>query len=325
MKPAVISIIIPVYNVEKFLRKCLTSVIEQTFSDIEILLIDDGSTDKSGIICDEYAKIDKRIKVFHKKNGGLSSARNFGIDNATGDYLGFVDSDDYIERDMYETLLNLIEDNNADMSMCALYDIYCGKPLKVNKEIETFVVCREDAIRMEFEAEIVSVTAVNKLYKKELFEDLRYPLGKTAEDAFLIVDLLSKCSSVAITTAQKYNYVHRSDSITTKRFNGNIDAIDAYEKNYQTIIEQYPSLEETAKMRLCWANFYVLDHLLFDDRIQFKDIKNRVIEYLRQNVRFILANEQFHISRKFAAILLRIDWRLYKICLYAQNKRRQIE
>jgi len=323
MEP-LISIIIPVYNVKQYLKKCVDSVIAQTYKNIEIIIVDDGSTDGSSSLCNEIKNDDNRIKVYHKQNGGLSSARNFGIDKAKGEYIGFVDSDDYIDNDMYEVLLDLAEKNNAEMSMCALYDVYGDKIRRINNNITSETVGREEAIRMVLEAEVVSVTAVNKLYKKELFRDARYPEGRTAEDAFLIIDLLDNCNRVAITTAQKYYYFHRNDSITTRKFNGNVDAIDAYKRNYEIIEQKYPELLDVAKMRLCWANFYVLDHLLLDDREEYKDIKKQVISYLNNNYTFVMRNKQFHTSRKIAATMLRINWRLYKQCIIVQNKRYKV-
>ena len=324
MQPT-ISIIVPVYNVENYISKCLGSIINQTEKNIEILVIDDGSTDNSGVICDTIEKSDPRVRVFHKNNGGLSSARNFGIDMARGQYIGFVDGDDYISPDMYETLLRLARDNNADMSMCALYDVFGEKIRKINSDINEIVVEKEDAIKMVFEAKIVSVTAVNKLYKKTLFDDVRYPIGKTAEDAFVIVDLLSRCNKVAITSAQKYYYIHRRDSITTRTFNGNIDAIRACERNYRIIEQHFPGLLDLAKMRLCLAHFFILDRLLLDDKNEFGDIKRRVISYLNSNTLFVLRNKQFHMTRKMSAILLKINWRLYKICIFLQNRRYPID
>ena len=155
-----ISIIIPVYNVEKYLERCLESVLSQTFKEIEILLIDDGSTDSSGVICDDFAKKDTRIRVIHKKNGGLSSARNCGIENATSPLLGFVDSDDYIDPDMYEVLYNELKKADADIAMCDLVNCYEGQKIeKHNREIVE-VLNSEQAIKMVMEAKKTSVTAV---------------------------------------------------------------------------------------------------------------------------------------------------------------------
>lgn len=319
-----ISIIIPVYNVKQYLKRCVDSVIAQTYRNIEIIIVDDGSTDGSDLLCDEIKAVDNRIEVYHKQNGGLSSARNFGIDKAKGEYIGFIDSDDYIDKDMYEILLDLAEKNSAEMSMCALYDVFGDKIRRINDKVTIETVDREEAIRMVLEAEVVSVTAVNKLYRTELFKELRYPEGRTAEDAFLIIDLLDNCNRVAITTAQKYYYFHRNDSITTRKFNGNVDAIDAYKRNYEIIEQKYPELIDVAKMRLCWANFYVLDHLLLDDREEYRNIKKQVIYYLNNNYTFVMKNKHFHISRKIAATMLKLNWRLYKQCIIAQNKRYRI-
>ena len=326
MNKPLISVIIPVYNVEKYLNKCLESVIAQTETRLEIIIVDDGSTDRSGKICDDFISRDKRIRVFHKENEGVSCARNFGIDHASGRYLGFVDSDDYIAPDMYETLLEILERYSAQMSMCGLYDIFDGKPRTVFEHIETYAVDREDAIRMVMEAEVVSVTPVNKLYSRELFNEIRFPIGKTAEDAFVMLELLGNCDKVAITNAQKYFYIHRGESITTSAFSlKNLDAIEAYEKNYDIIKKNYPSLLDVAQMRLCWAYFYVLDRVVFDNTGDYEQIRKKTVDYLNAHLAFILKDKRFKITRKFSALMLRINWRLYKECVILQKKRYRIK
>ncbi|MDV4769588.1 glycosyltransferase, partial [Enterococcus faecium] len=184
-----ISIIVPVYKVEPYLRKCVDSILAQTFTDFEVILVDDGSPDNSGKICDEYASKDSRVRVIHKKNGGLSSARNAGIDVARGKYLGFVDSDDYIEKDMYELLYDNIVKEQADLSICGIYDIYAGKKVKILPE-EYKVLDKVSAMKIVLEAQSFSVHAVNKLYKKELFNKIRYPENIITEDAAVILDIL---------------------------------------------------------------------------------------------------------------------------------------
>ena len=317
-----ISIIIPVYNVKPYLKKCVDSVITQTYKNLEIIIVDDGSTDGSGALCDEIGKQEKRIKIYHKENGGLSSARNYGIDRANGEYLGFIDSDDYIEKDMYETLLRLVLKDNAEMSMCAMCDVFGGKEYWKAKVAEEITVTNAEAIKMALIGDVVSVSAVNKLYKKDLFDDIRYPEGKTLEDAFVIVDLLSKCNKVAITSAQKYYYIHRNESITTRKFDGNLDAIDAYKRNYRIIEKEFPNLLDVAKMRLCWAHFYVLDRVVMNDPNEYPNIREDVIEYIKNNLSFIVKSKLFTKARKMAAILAVLDWRLYKRCVILQNSRR---
>ena len=176
-----ISIIVPVYNVEKYLEKCVKSILNQTFTDFELILVDDGTPDSSGVICDQFAEKDERIKVIHKKNGGLSDARNTGIEVAKGEYIGFVDSDDYIAEDMYELLYTNIVNEEADLSICGIYDVYENK--EAQKRIRQYMILNKfEAIKVILEAKIVSVHAVNKLYKKELFTHVRYPVGKITED-----------------------------------------------------------------------------------------------------------------------------------------------
>ena len=146
-----ISIIVPVYNVEKYLEKCVRSILAQTFTDFELILVDDGSPDSSGAMCDQFAEQDQRVKVIHKENGGLSDARNAGIEIATGEYLGFVDSDDYIADDMYELLYTNIVKEDADLSICGIYDVYEGKE-PVEKQQQYIVLDKVAAMKMILEA-----------------------------------------------------------------------------------------------------------------------------------------------------------------------------
>ena len=308
----IISVIVPVYNVEVYLRKCLDSIQKQTFDALEILVIDDGSTDGSKLIAEDVAKNDARIKVYSKLNGGLSSARNYGIEKATTDYLVFVDSDDYIDPDMIEMLYTNLLQENADISMCTIYDMYPGIPAKQNTDIRRIVVNNEEAIRIVFEAKITSVYAVAKLYKKTLFDNVKYPVGKIAEDAFVIVDILDQCKKVVIQTVKKYYYIHRQNSITTSSFRkNNCDVIDAYQRNYEIITAKYPRLQEVAQMRICWAHFYVLDKLAVAEEGD-KAIEDRVVRYLRNNWIFILKNKCFNKSRKIALCVLLISRWGYK-------------
>lgn len=320
-----ISIIVPVYNVEQYLKKCLDSILAQTFTDFELLLIDDGSTDSSGIICDEYEKKDARIKVYHKVNGGLSSARNFGIEKADTPYLGFIDGDDYIDTDMYEILYKNIKTENADISMCALFDIYNGKPLKINKQTQYIVADAPEAIRIVMEAKINSVNAVNKLYKRELFHTVRYPEGKIAEDAFVIIELLMLTNKNVITTEQKYYYIHRKNSITTSKFKiKDCEVIEAYNKNYGLIKKNYPQLLDVAQMRLCWAHFYVLDKMMTAESMNEFEMERNVIGYLKKNFIFILKDKCFNKSRKIAMCLLMIHKELYRLCVKEKLRRQNL-
>lgn len=319
-----ISIIVPVYNVEAYLERCVESILKQTYTNLEILLVNDGSTDKSGELCDKLALRDHRIRVIHKENGGLSDARNRGIDEASSNLIGFIDSDDYIDEDMYETLYRQMVASKADLSMCGHYDVYHQIPEKQVAEIKTWELMPEEAIKMVMEAKILSVTAVNKLYKKALFEQLRFRIGKIAEDAFIMVDLIHQCSKIVATNEKKYYYVHRENSITTQKFSLKfLNVIEAYEQNAKIISENYPDLYDVAIMRLNWAYFYVLDRLLVDNDFKDKVLEDRLISYLKKNKKSILMDSRFTRARKMSFLALCLSRKLYLRILLAQTKRQE--
>ncbi|WP_454947502.1 glycosyltransferase family 2 protein [Gemella sanguinis] len=308
-----ISVIVPVYNVEQYLERCVDSIINQTYTNLEIILVNDGSTDNSGKLCDELAKKDERIRVIHKENGGLSDARNRGIDESESDLVGFIDSDDYIDSDMYEVLLKNLNDTDADLSMCALYDVYNNTPEAQVTNKETWKLSSEQAIRMVMEAKILSVTAVNKLYRKSLFTDLKFEVGKIAEDAFIMIKLLDKCEKIVATNEKKYYYVHRENSITTQKFSTKfLNVIEAYEQNSNIILEKYPKLKDVAQTRMNWAYFYVLDRLLLDDNYNDKELENKLISYLKNHRKDILNDPLFTKGRKIGFIALLLSRNLYR-------------
>lgn len=223
-----ISVIVPVYNVEKYIKKCIESIINQTYNNLEIILVDDGSTDKSGKICDEYAMVDKRISVIHKENGGLSDARNCGIDVAKGKYIAFVDSDDFIDLKMYEILYNNLVKNNADISICKPYLFEKYNEVVEAKEAEVVTVWeKKDFYTKMYDDYLMTVVAWNKLYKREIFENIRYPKGKKIEDAAIIHYVLEKCEKIALTNLELYFYYQRDDSIMHKYNFSLLDELDA--------------------------------------------------------------------------------------------------
>ena len=213
MKNDLISIIIPVYKVEKYLEKCIESVLKQTYTNLQIILVDDGSPDNCGKICDEYAKKDSRIEVIHKANGGLSDARNVGISKAKGRYIGFVDSDDYIKEDMYEILLNLIKKYDADVSICNLYDVIDGNECIRNKENGIREYSRLDILKEVLLDKNIQSYAWNKLYEKELFDEIKYPIRKKYEDIGTTFYVFEKCNKIVVTSEPEYYYLKRSDSL----------------------------------------------------------------------------------------------------------------
>lgn len=218
MMTKLISIIIPVYNVEKYMDNCIESVLKQSYNNIEIILIDDGSTDKSGEKCNQYLTIDKRIKVIHKKNGGLSDARNAGIQYASGDYIMFIDSDDIVDHGIVEHLYRILIDTKADISICDV--VHCTTNTKIcyKDETEIVIYSADDAICEMLYQKSFLVTACAKLYKKALFEEIKFPTGIIYEDSATIYKIFDKSKRIVYSNAKLYGYIHHEDSITTKKF-----------------------------------------------------------------------------------------------------------
>lgn len=213
MNNPLISVIIPVFNNDTFLNRCIDSVLFQTYKNLEIILVDDGSTDNSGKICDNYAKQDSRIKVIHKQNGGVSSARNAALFIAKGEYIGFIDSDDYIDANMYEYLLELCKIYKTDISVCNFFTIYKGKKeIKLPKNIKPLLSGKE-----AIEAFDNSSFVCNKLFSKKLFESCRFKEDISyGEDKLLLVPMLFRINGVAYGPYGKYFYVVNDNGCTEK-------------------------------------------------------------------------------------------------------------
>lgn len=236
-----VSVVVPVYKVEQYLDRCVESILAQTVTDLEIILVDDGSPDACPKMCDAWAEKDSRIRVVHKSNGGLSSARNAGIDIARGDYIGFVDSDDYILPDMYRRLLNAVLDNGADLAICGY--AYVNQENGAIDEVETAksplkdeVLSREQAYEKinAFETGYsFYVTAWNKLYKRELFDNCRFPEGKLHEDEYSVHYFFQQCNKIAVISDALYMYIQRPNSIMSNGVSlRSLDAVEAMFDRY---------------------------------------------------------------------------------------------
>lgn len=226
-----VSIIVPVYNVEAYVEKCIKSLINQSYKNLEILLIDDGSSDKSGIICEQYQKKDSRIKVFHKINGGLSDARNYGLLYASGEYILFVDSDDWIELDSVKKLMEYAQKVNADIVCYGIND-YVNKNIEAKRGVaECQVISGKEALYLLVEkGDDIGIVAWNKLYKRNLFENVQFEKGRINEDVFFTPKVINFAKKVGMINYYGYNYVmNRSGSICNKLLSEkNMDAIDAF-------------------------------------------------------------------------------------------------
>lgn len=317
-----ISVIVPVYKVEKYLSRCVDSILAQTYSDLEIILVDDGSPDRCGEICDEYAKKDARIRVIHKSNGGLSDARNAGIEAATGEFICFIDSDDYIAASMLMRLTQLQQQCNADIACCGVCDVYEGRHYTAKSDSKTICYTGKEALKDTLAGRNMAGTICNKLIRMKILGEHRFLVGKIYEDAFFMPKLMLAAKCVAATTEPLYFYWHRKGSITTVAFEKkHMDIIEAYEETYDFVMKCCPALEEAARFRICWANFIVLDKML-----QVRDYKKypeyeQVVAYLKQNAAFIIHCNFFQKSRRIAAMALKLNIGLYSILSKLHNKK----
>lgn len=280
-----ISIIVPVYNVEDYLPRCLNSILKQTIQEIEIILINDGSTDSSGDICDQFALKDSRITVIHQKNGGLPAARNEGIAHASGDYIGFIDSDDYIEADMYEKLYRACTQNNAKISMCGRHDVAPDGRKKATFTLkEPQIWSSKEAIRRILLWENIDSSACDKLFARAFFSEFRFPLGKYHDDIFFVPPVVHAAGKIVHIGEPKYNYYYRENSISKEPFSvRKWDLLEAVKSVETLILKEYPELQKE------YDSFYYHNLLYLNSLLQAKNIRKKFEEEYRQLYKKLLA------------------------------------
>lgn len=325
-----ISIIVPVYRVEPYLERCVESILAQTYHDFELILVDDGSPDNCGTICDAFAKRDSRVRVIHKENGGLSSARNSGLDIALGDYIGFVDSDDWVTNDMFEYLLNMIEENDCDISSVS-YVLTNGTSNFKQPPIEIKLYEGIESLRYYLQEgmskRIADYPVWIKLYKKELFDDLRFPRGQLFEDGATNFILLQKAKRYIKSNKIAYFYFQDGTSITRGGFK---------EKDFDILIvgnqlvELAMSIEDhniinLAKMKQARSYFSLLSKIAvygFANNVSNKEeIISNLTKELRANYS-ILIKSPMPINRKIimSLICIHINLLRFPISIYKRYK-----
>lgn len=321
-----ISVIVPVYNVEQYLRQCLDSIINQTYRNLEIILVDDGSTDNSGAICDEYAQIDDRVKVIHKENGGLSSARNAGLDVCTsgGDYVAFVDSDDWLELDMYEKLYNKMIEYQADIVNCGFYREY--------KEYrEKFAVSEEcvyqgaNLVEQSYYSKHVCYQVWFKLYRRTCFDTVRFPVGKNYEDMAIFFFVFEKARKVLIIPDALYHYRQRASSIMFESFSEKqLDIIYICKEHLIYVSNNYPEIIDMAKRKLISVEKYVLNSILSS-----KDSNNHLAIELQREIRkhlmFIFFTDLFGLYEKIILLFAATNLCIYRKLLMIKRRRKKLE
>lgn len=308
-----ISVVVPVYNVEKYLRKCLDSILNQSFEEFELLLINDGSTDRSGEICEEYAAVDNRIVCVNQENRGLGGARNKGIEIARGKYILFIDSDDYIDKNMLKQLFGNIEMSKADVASCGIYNVYQQKCIPQYDKIERFLCPSEQAFGLLLVGAKIPGSSCNKLFRSDIFKNIRFPEGVLYEDVAFHTELMQKIKNVYVDTTPLYYYVHREESITTRAFDSAaMMFIHAYEENLRVVEEKYPDILTEARFKLFWAYFSIFDRILQEKEYWKIAEYKKVKMYLKRNVIRIIKNPYFYKARKIGALALFLNVRLYR-------------
>ena len=306
-----ISVIVPIYNTELYLDKCMQSILNQTYRNLEIILVDDGSTDNSSQMCDLYAGKDSRIRVIHKENGGQSSARNVGLNVCTGDYISFVDSDDWIELDMYSTLVEQLEKHGVDLAVSGRYDAYensevrrIGKQLGKNGVFSAYDILPQMAL-----GQLSDFSVCDKLHKRNLWENIRFPEGEIYEDFAVMYKVLLAAGSVFLCDKPLYTYYHRSNSTVTGGFR---EALIFYPKQTREFLEfiesRYPEYLNCAVWTHIKAVQVLLISLLKADRsvyILHTDTYEHYIQDIKKYKKIWCKDKKFsRVDRLLCRILL---------------------
>lgn len=303
-----ISVIVPVYKVEKYLDRCISSIANQTYKNLEIILIDDGSPDRCPQMCDEWEKKDSRIKVIHKENGGASAARNAGLKAATGQYIAFVDSDDWIEPDMYEKLYKLIVSSEAQMALCQL-TLNENKKVLSNKDIEGEKLSTKDLLDQFFRLKGGENphSVLNRLIKRKLLQDFHFLENRMNEDVLANYLISQKCDCAVVTTKGLYHYITNLEGVTSSTFTEKkLDLLAVWDEVIKLVNQLTPEYAEAAKLNKERAYFTLLAKMHIDGYDKSDPRLREIKKMLKRAVRkyfFDLIQIKMSLSRKVLLIL----------------------
>ena len=317
-----ISVIVPVYNVEAYLERCVESILQQTYAHFELILINDGSTDSSGQICDHLASQYENIKVHHIENAGVSNARNMGIQLATGSWVTFIDSDDFVTQDYLATLASAVEGENIGFVIAPLHHIKNGIVTDLPPHSgKTELWSTEETMKELLMTTRTSFFPVAKLFKRDLLADEKFNTHyHLAEDALFLTELLLKtrCSSVFI-DKPVYYYDHREGSATTSVNQHVFDTIEAYQQIIAQVSQAFPNLKYELINRECWSYITVYDKIIFTSREEYQKEKVELRTWIVQHRREIWKDAYFTTFRKVAILSLVISPWLYKKIVGLKN------
>lgn len=314
-----ISVIVPVYKVEDYLKRCVDSVRDQKYENLEIILVDDGSPDDCGFICDEYSKQDSRIKVIHKKNGGLSDARNVALDVMQGEYVTFIDSDDFVSKYYVENLYIAIKEMNGDISASWFVNYYEGDQIpetSLVKKSEIKKLTRIEAYKKMLYQDGFEISAWGKLYKSSLFQGIRYPFGKLYEDIPTTYRLMEQTNKIAVISQRDYYYFQRKESIAQSDFSvKKMDGVNHMNNLRQFMTDNYPELTKAAECRyfsnVCNILFLIKDK--HENEKEWKKLWSEIKKYRKS----VMLNSE---GRKKARIGATISYLGYDVMRMIYNK-----
>lgn len=305
-----ISIIVPVYNVETLLSRCVDSILAQTYGNLEILLVDDGSKDRSGAICDEYAEKDSRIHVIHKENGGQSSARNLALEIAKGEYIAFVDSDDWIVPDAYEAMLEQARRHGVKMVCAGRYDVE-SDTMEITPGLCPpcqEVLSAQEMLGRLFTWDNCDSAPWDKLYHRSLFQNIRFPLKSGNEDVAILYLLIEQAGQVAMLDKPVYYYFHRANSTTTCKLSPIHFRFHEHTENiYPYVRDRYPEIADKVRYFRVRSLIYTVQSIDLADREaqeKYADIYRAQKQNLREHTRFILTSPLFGRRERIVDIML---------------------
>lgn len=317
-----ISVIVPVYNVEKYVSDCLDSIICQTYRNLEILVVDDGSIDSSGEICEKYAETDDRIVVLHKGNGGLSDARNYALERCSGEYITFIDSDDLVAHDYVAYLYGLIVKYGADVSSCK-YDIFFDKVHNGNETVmrNSYMASPEQCIAAMSLCTDANHSAWGKMFRRSLWQASRFP-NNLYEDYSIIYYIISQTKVCAIGLLQKYYYRQRETSIMgqtlgREKFTLLLDIADAVAA---WLVNRYPNIDY-AIIRMQLTTHCRVMNMIMRSNNDYPDLEKRIIETINANKKIIIFSSNIQFRDKFKVILLSWNKRLFHFAYSIKEKR----
>ena len=309
-----ITVVVPIYNVERYLKECVESIINQTYLNLEIILVDDESPDHCGEICDYYQKIDHRIKVIHQKNRGLSGARNVAIDIAKGEYITFIDSDDYIELDMIEMLYKQICLHHAEMAVCGFESFFEDGTKKMSSfSDKVYVYTREQAFDCFLFNGYLTPCICGKLYCINLWKNIRCPEGKLFEDQFTMYKLIDICNKIVYVSKPKYNYRKRKGSIGHSMFSEKTyDLYTAIQEEYNFVVEKYGAkCPNISVAKITWEIVFV--NMMLRGNVKDNVLINKIRTYARSRLFDVFKCPYINVMRKMQIFLFCSNIKLYNI------------